>query len=310
MIPTILLIGKNGQVGEELVHQLPRLGRVTAVGREELDLSRPEDIRSTIRAIRPNLIVNAAAYTAVDKAESDESLARAINARAPAVMADEAKRAGAALVHFSTDYVFDGSKETPYKEDDLTSPLSVYGKTKLEGEQAIASVGVPHLIFRTSWVYATRGKNFLLTILRLATQRGELKIVQDQIGAPTWSREIAISTTRILESLPQNENAFSSAVLSGIYHMTAGGETSWYDFAQAILAEAGRQSQAVPWFASATGGLPLIVRRVVPILTTEYPTPARRPLNSVLSNARLNSTFGFSPPDWREQLHSAFINKQ
>lgn len=305
MTLTILLVGKNGQVGEELVRALPRLGNVTAVGREELDLSKPEDIRRVIRGVRPNLIVNAAAYTAVDKAESDEAAARAINADAPAVMAEEAKRVGAALVHYSTDYVFDGSKKSPYEEDDLTNPLSVYGKTKLEGEQAITSAGVPHLIFRTSWVYATRGKNFLLTVLRLATQRAELRIVQDQAGAPTWSREIAASTAEILEQSIQKEAGPSLTGIHGIYHMTAGGETTWYDFARAILEEARMQPQKGLWFAAATNGLPLIAQRVVPISTAEYPTPARRPVNSILSNSRLKQTFGFELPDWRKQLQTA-----
>ncbi len=309
MKPTILLAGKNGQVGEELHRILPSLGQITALGREDLDLSKPDDIRRMIREIRPNLIVNAAAYTAVDQAESNEDAARAINAIAPAVMAEEAKQIGAALVHYSTDYVFDGSKKSAYEENDPANPLNIYGKTKLEGEQAIKTSGVPHLIFRTSWVYATRGKNFLLTILRLASQREELRIVQDQSGAPTWSREIAAGTARILGQLIQEGSGPSLGGKSGTYHMTAAGETTWFDFAKAILEESAGQTQNLPWFTAATNGRPLITQRIVPITSVEYPTPARRPANSILSNSQLQKVFGFELPDWRAQLQSAFTDK-
>jgi dTDP-4-dehydrorhamnose reductase len=307
MKPTILLIGTNGQVGRELNSRLPRIAEVTPLDRQRLDLTQPEEIRRAIRALHPAFIVNAAAYTAVDKAESEEALARAINAEAPAVMAEEAKKIGASLIHFSTDYVFDGSKISPYVEDDPPNPQNVYGRTKLEGERAIQASGAAHLIFRTAWVYATEGRNFLLTILRLATQREELRIVRDQIGAPTLSSEIAAATTNILAQVRDNERrSFSLADLSGIYHMTAGGETSWYDFATSILEEAAASSAASPWFAAATSSLPLIARRVIPIATKEYPTQARRPAYSVLSNARLNRTFSLQLPDWRKQLHSVF----
>jgi dTDP-4-dehydrorhamnose reductase len=307
MKPTILLIGTNGQVGRELNSRLPRIAEVTPLDRQRLDLTQPEEIRRAIRALHPAFIVNAAAYTAVDKAESEEALARAINAEAPAVMAEEAKKIGASFIHFSTDYVFDGSKISPYVEDDPPNPQNVYGRTKLEGERAIQASGAAHLIFRTAWVYATEGRNFLLTILRLATQREELRIVRDQIGAPTLSSEIAAATTNILAQVRDNERrSFSLADLSGIYHMTAGGETSWYDFATSILEEAAASSAASPWFAAATSSLPLIARRVIPIATKEYPTPARRPAYSVLSNARLNRTFSLQLPDWRKQLHSVF----
>jgi dTDP-4-dehydrorhamnose reductase len=308
MTPTILLTGKNGQVGEELLRVLPRLAIVTALGRQELDLSRSEDIRQIIRDVRPNLIVNAAAYTAVDQAEEDESAARAINAHAPAVLAEEAKRIGATLVHYSTDYVFDGSKKSPYEENDATNPLNVYGRTKLEGEQAIRNAGVPHLIFRTSWVYATRGKNFLLTILRLATQREELRIVQDQTGAPTSGREIAAATTAILAQLLQENSGSSFQGRTGTYHMTASGETTWYDFAGAVLKKSSDTPQTSSWFAVATNGRPLITRRVVPITTEEFPTPARRPLYSVLSNSLLAKTFGVALPNWREQMNATFAS--
>jgi dTDP-4-dehydrorhamnose reductase len=303
----ILLTGKNGQVGEELARLLPHVGEVVALGRQELDLSSPEDIRRAIRAVQPNLIVNAAAYTAVDQAEKEETAAREINSNAPAIMAEEAKKIGASLVHYSTDYVFDGLKGNPYLEDDPTGPINVYGMTKLAGEQAIQASGVPHLIFRTSWVYATRGRNFLLTILRLATQREELRIVRDQIGAPIWSREIADGTVKILFELCGGESGQGSlADVSGTYHMTAAGVTNWHEFATAILEEASHAPKTAPWLAAATGGKPLITRRVIPITTQEFPTPARRPAYSVLSNARLLKTFGVQLPEWRTQLHRAF----
>jgi dTDP-4-dehydrorhamnose reductase len=307
MKPKILLTGKNGQVGEELERLLPRVGEVVALGRQELNLSNPENIRRTIREIRPNLIVNAAAYTAVDQAEKEETIANEINSDAVAIMAEEAKKIGASLVHYSTDYVFDGLKGNPYMEDDPTGPINVYGTTKLAGEQAIRAAGVPHLIFRTSWVYATRGRNFLLTILRLATQREELRIVRDQIGAPTWSREIADATTKILSQLYGRETSQDSlSTVSGTYHMTAAGVTNWHEFATAILEGASHASKTTPWFAATTGGKPLIARRVIPITTQEFPTPARRPAYSILANARLMKTFGVQLPEWRTQLHRAF----
>jgi dTDP-4-dehydrorhamnose reductase len=309
MKPAILLIGTNGQVGRELNRMLPRIGEVTPLDRQRLDLTQPDEIRRAIRTFHPAIIVNAAAYTAVDKAESEETLARAINAEAPAVMAEEAKKIGASLIHFSTDYVFDGLETFPYDEDDPANPQNVYGRSKLEGERAIQASGAAHLIFRTEWVYATEGRNFLLTILRLATQREELRIVCDQIGAPTLSSEIARATTKILAQICDTEGGpFSLSDVSGIYHMTAGGETTWFDFTNAILEEAAKTPAACPWFAAATSSLPLITRRVVPITTNEYPTPARRPAYSVLSNARLNRTFSLQLPDWRKQLHSVFAN--
>jgi dTDP-4-dehydrorhamnose reductase len=307
MRPKVLLTGKNGQVGVELQRFLPQLGEVLAFDRQELDLSKPDDLRRMIRTVRPNLIVNAAAYTAVDQAEKEEAVARAINADAPALMAEEAKKIGAGLVHYSTDYVFDGSKNSPYEETDRTNPLNVYGKTKLIGEQAIQGIGAPHLIFRTAWVYATRGRNFLLTILRLATQgRDELRIVSDQIGAPTWSREIALATTQILKQIyGRGDGLAYLAEMSGVYHMTAAGETSWYKFAKGILEEASQMPPNAPWFAAATGGRPFVVPRIIPITTAEYPTPARRPAYSLLSNSRLAKIFGVQLPEWHTQLHSA-----
>jgi dTDP-4-dehydrorhamnose reductase len=305
----ILLTGKNGQVGAELAAILPRLGEVTAFDRHQLDLLKPDQIRRAIRDTRPHVIVNAAAYTFVDQAESEESKARVINADAPAMMAEEAKKIGAALVHYSTDYIFDGSKNSPYDENDPPNPINVYGKTKLAGEQAIQGAGIPHLIFRTAWVYGRRGRNFLLTILRLATQREELRIVRDQFGAPTWSREIAKGTARILGQLfEQGQESFSRS--TGIYHMTATGKTSWFEFGQAILEEASRTSQGVSWFAAATSGHPLVARLVTPVATEEYPTVARRPAYSVLSNSRLKQMFDSELLHWRTQLHSAFAESQ
>jgi dTDP-4-dehydrorhamnose reductase len=309
MKPAILLIGPSGQVGRELNTMLPRIGEVTALDRQRLDLTQPEEIRRAIRNFHPVFIINAAAYTAVDKAESEEIIARAINAEAPTVMAEEAKKIGASLIHFSTDYVFDGWHTTPYEEDDPTDPQNVYGRTKLEGERAIQASGAAHLIFRTAWVYATRGRNFLLTILRLATQREELRIVHDQIGTPTLNSEIARATTNIVAQICDRDGGpVSLEGVSGIYHMTAGGETTWYDFANAILLEAATSPATCAWFSAATSNLPLITRRIIPITTREYPTPARRPAYSVLSNARLNRTFSLQLPDWEKQIHSVFAN--
>ena len=309
MKPAILLIGTTGQIGRELYRTLPRVGEVSALDRERLDLTRPAEIRHAIRTFRPALIVNAAAYTAVDRAESEESVARAINAEAPGVMAEEAKKIGAFLIHYSTDYVFDGLKTTPYEEDDPPNAQNAYGRAKLEGERAIQASGAAHLIFRTAWVYATEGRNFLLAILRLATQREELRIVRDQIGAPTLNTEIAGATTTILSRICDTKTGpFSAEEMSGIYHMTAGGETSWHGFASAILEEAVNTPATCAWFAAATGGSQLIARSVIPIASSEYPTPARRPAYSVLSNARLSRVFSVQLPAWRVQLKSAFAN--
>ena len=308
MKPTILLTGKNGQVGRELSGLLPVLGDVTALDRKQLDLAKPEDIRTAIRTLRPALIVNAAAYTAVDQAETDEATAWAINTEAPALLAEEAEKIGAALVHYSTDYVFDGTKSTPYDENDPPNPQNVYGRTKLEGERAIQQSGVPHLIFRTAWVYATQGRNFLLKLLRLATEHEELRIVHDQIGAPTLSWEIARATTDILGQMyGQESDQVSLPEISGLYHLTAAGETSWYEFATAILQEAAETRPGTTWFRAATNNRPLITRRIIPIGTKEYPKPACRPAYSVLSNARLMRTFEKQLPDWRAQLHSVFV---
>jgi len=308
MKPVILLTGKSGQVGREMLPLLAQLGEVVALGRDQLDLSKPDDIRRKLREVRPQLIVSAAAYTAVDRAETDESMAHVVNAEAPELMAGEAKRIGAVLLHYSTDYVFDGTKNSPYDEGDSTNPINVYGKSKLAGEQAIRSSGVPYLIFRTAWVYATQGKNFLLTILRLATEREELRIVSDQVGSPTCASELATTTCKILAGIAErNRGQFNFSDVSGTYHITAAGQTTWYDFAKAILKEAGASPRPEGWLAEATNGRPLIARRVIPISTEEFRSPTRRPAYSVLSNSRLTQTFGVSLPDWHVQLKRRFV---
>ncbi len=310
MKPTILLTGKTGQLGSELNRLLPKLGEVIAPDRKELDLLDPEKIRQIMRDAKPQLIVNAAAYTAVDAAETDQANALAVNAEVPRLLAVEAKKIGAVVVHFSTDYIFDGSKKAPYVETDPPNPLNAYGRTKLAGEQAIRDSGAAHLIFRTSWVYATHGRNFLLTILRLATEREELKIVHDQVGAPTCAFDLAEATTRMLAGIiAGTKRQFHIPEVSGIYHMTAAGQTTWYEFAKAILEEARRAPQDLPWLASTTKGRPLIARRVVPISTEEFRSPTRRPAYSVLSNACLMQTFGVTLPDWRTQLQKCFSSK-
>lgn len=281
----ILLIGKNGQVGWELCRSLAPLGEVVALGSQDLDLATPDLIRSLVDEIRPHLIVNAAAYTAVDRAESEPDLAMKINGIAPGILAESAAKCGASLIHYSTDYVFDGTKNTPYIEVDTPNPMSVYGRTKLAGEIAIAEVGIPHLILRTSWVYGLRGKNFLLTILRLAREREDLRIVGDQFGAPTWCRMIATATSLIYAGRESIED------LSGIYHLTGSGQTSWHEFAQEIInLYEGLHPQE------------LKVQRVVNIPTIEYPTPAQRPFYSVLSGAKLEQAFGIMMPSWDSQL--------
>ena len=287
----ILLTGKNGQVGWELQRTLAPLGEVVAVDRQALDLAKPDAIRALIREIKPDLIVNPAAYTAVDKAESEPELAMAVNGIAPGIMAEEAKKLGAAMVHYSTDYVFDGTKTSPYTEIDLPNPGNVYGKTKLAGEQAIQAAGIPHLILRTSWVYGSRGRNFLLTILRLAQERDELKIVDDQIGAPTSSRMIAEVTGQILAQCfsPSAHHPSPITPYSGLYHLTAAGQTSWHGFAAAILESRAR--------LTGTPG-----PRLSPIPTSAYPLPASRPLYSVMANEKLQRVFGVSAPAWPNGL--------
>ena len=269
----LLLTGATGQVGWELRRTLAPMGEVRSFDRYGLDLADAPPLAASVRALQPDIIVNAAAYTAVDKAEAERDLAFAVNATAPRVLAEEARRIGAILVHFSTDYVFDGEKASPYVEGDPTRPINVYGESKLAGEQAIQASGCRHLILRTSWVYGPRGKNFLLTMLRLAKERSELRVVDDQIGSPTSSLAIARATPLLLEKGAQ-----------GLYHMTAGGETSWCGFARAILERAG------------------VATPVVAIRTEDFPTPARRPGNSRLDCSRLQKDAGVSLESWEAQL--------
>jgi dTDP-4-dehydrorhamnose reductase len=279
---TIVVTGATGQIGYEAVRELAPLGTVVGLTRADLDLANPSAIRQTIRTLRPRVIVNAAAYTAVDRAESQRELCAAINADAPAVLAEEARRLGALLVHYSTDYVFDGSKRSPYVEEDLPAPLSVYGATKLAGEQAIQAAGGSYLILRTSWVYGARGTNFLRTMLRLARERTELRVVNDQVGAPTWSRSIAAATAQLLLDVGTDGAA-------AVYHLTAAGSTTWHGFAEAILeGDPQREEQ--------------LCRAIIPISTAEFGAPARRPLYSVLDCTAIREGFGLALPDWRQQL--------
>ena len=298
----VLITGANGQVGWHLQRILAPMGEVMAIDVEEVDLTDLKAVATTVREFAPDIVANAAAYTAVDKAESEPELARAINVAAPAQIAAECARKNALMVHYSTDYVYDGSKSSPYEESDATGPLSVYGRTKLEGDQAIMASGCAHIILRTTWVYDIRGKNFLRTVLRLAREKEELRMVGDQYGAPTWARGLAQVTGTILARLLERVGK-TDAWESGLFHVTAGGQTSWAGFAQAILEE---YESLLDWPAE-TGefGGPLKAKRIVPITTEQYQTPARRPHNSVLSNAKIQATFGVALPDWRSQLRLA-----
>ena len=290
----ILVFGGGGQVGWELQRSLSVLGQVIALGSRTADnpqhagtplcgdFTDLDGIAQTVRKVQPDVIVNAAAHTAVDKAESEPALARSLNAQAPAVLADEANRLGAWLVHYSTDYVFDGSGKQPWRETDTTGPLSVYGHTKLEGEQAAAQCA-RHLIFRTSWVYATRGGNFAKTMLRLAAERDTLTVIDDQWGAPTSAELLADVTAHALRS------AMRQPELAGLYHCVASGETNWHGYAQTVLA----QAQSLGWALKAGPD------QVLPTATANYPTPARRPLNSRLDTTRLRAAFGLELPQWQ-----------
>lgn len=286
--PRVLVTGADGQVGRALLSEFAGSAELIGCNRQTLDLSSPDQIRARLLAIKPDVILNAGAYTAVDRAESEREIAMAINGQAPGVLAEEARKIGALLVHYSTDYVFDGSKNGPWVEEDRTNPLSVYGASKLAGEDAIRAVGGPYLIFRTSWVYAPEGKNFVLTMLRLGRERDSLNVVDDQIGAPTTAGELARAT-----------HAISTGVLSGkfgpetdwaaTYHMTCGGSVSWCGLARSI-------------FERAPGLLAGRQPSVNPIKTSEYPTPAKRPLNSTLSNEKLQHKFGVKLADWQQAL--------
>ena len=287
----ILLTGMNGQVGHALKTKLTEY-EVIALSREQLDLTKVHDIRRVVREIKPNVIINPAAYTEVDKAESEPELAFAINVTAAQILAEEAARLGAALIHFSTDYVYDGTKKTPYVEHDELNPVSIYGKSKLAGEAAIRAVGLPHLILRTSWVYGAYGKNFLKTILRLAAERDALRIVGDQVGAPTSSESIANAVVQLVDVWkPTQENQ------TGIYHLTNKGETSWYGFSCEIVNQYNVLMSGKDWPA-----LKVNVKNIAAITTADYPTPAARPANSRLNNAKLKQVFDVELPAWPHAL--------
>ena len=289
----ILLLGRTGQLGWELQRSLATLGELVALDHDTLlnpdqlcgDFTNLTGLAETVRRVKPDVIVNAAAHTAVDKAETEPALARTLNALAPAVLATEAQQLGAWLIHYSTDYVFDGSGHQPWRELDATSPLSVYGQTKLEGENAVAACP-RHLIFRTSWVYAARGGNFAKTMLRLASEREALTVIDDQIGAPTSAELLADVTAHALLA------AIKQPDLAGLYHCVASGETSWYGYARYVLA----QAQALGWTLKAGP------EQVTPISTASYPTPARRPLNSRLNTSHLQSAFNLVLPPWQAQV--------
>jgi dTDP-4-dehydrorhamnose reductase len=279
----ILISGQQGQVSQALQQRLQNMGELIVLGRDQLDLSQPESIRPVVRDIKPDLIINAAAHTAVDQAESEPDLAFAINATSPGVFAEEAAALGVPLIHYSTDYVFDGSKAGPWVEADTPNPLGVYGNSKLAGERAIAAAGGQHLILRTSWVYSLTGRNFLLTMQRLLQEREKLSIVADQIGAPTWAGTIAASTGALIERWRDGAPG-----AWGVYHLTASGETSWFGFAEAIgqqLINSGKPCAALE-----------------PIASSAYPTPAARPLNSRLDCSLLQREWGVSQPDWHDAL--------
>ncbi|EZI25233.1 dTDP-4-dehydrorhamnose reductase [Pseudomonas extremaustralis] len=286
----ILITGQHGQVSQALQQRLPDLGALIVLGRDQLDLANPDQIREHIRSHRPNLIINAAAHTAVDQAESEPDAAFAINAIAPGILAEEAKALGIPLIHYSTDYVFDGSKPAPYTETDAPNPLGVYGQSKLAGEQAIAAVGGEYLILRTSWVYSDHGKNFLLTMQRLLQEKPHLRIVADQIGAPTWAGTIALSTRALIERWQAGQ-----AGDWGIYHLTAQGHTSWFGFAQVIGEHLRAQGKACAELEA--------------IPSNAYPTPAKRPLNSRLDCSRLQQQWHVSQPQWQDALRKCLAGQ-
>jgi dTDP-4-dehydrorhamnose reductase len=290
----ILIVGHLGQVGVELQRSLAPLGELALADKESVELAQPATIRELMRRTCPDVVVNAAAYTAVDRAESEPELAQAVNGIAPGVLAEEAARRGALLIHYSTDYVFDGSKPSPWVESDEPKPINAYGESKLVGENAIAAVGGRHYVFRTSWVYASHGNNFLRTILRLAAEREELRIVDDQIGAPTTAGALAEATAAAIRASVDTRTGTERKDHPeyGLYHMTCAGQTSWYDFARTFLErEAARNPEKR-------------MARCVPISSSEFPLPARRPRNSVLSNEKLRRGLRIELPDWSSAMDS------
>ncbi|MTJ11529.1 dTDP-4-dehydrorhamnose reductase [Anabaena sp. UHCC 0187] len=283
MSKSILLIGSNGQVGTELQNTLSSNYKVIAVARPQIDLTQADNLRQIIRETQPEIIINAAAYTAVDKAESEPKIAHIINAIAPQIIAEESQELGSFLIHLSTDYVFNGNNNYPYRETDITNPLSVYGQTKLAGEIAIQKTCPQYIILRTAWVYGTYGKsNFVKTMLRLGKERPEVRVVADQIGSPTWAKDIALTISQIIPQL--------TLETAGIYHYTNSGVASWYDFAIAIFEEAEKLD------------FPLKIANIIPITTPEYPTPAKRPAYSVLACEKISKILGTNPPHWRQRL--------
>ena len=283
----ILLTGKTGQIGEELNNIVGDLGNLITVDKEQLDLSKPNSIEPVILDIKPDIIINPAAYTAVDKAEEEPDLAMTVNAIAPGLLAKAARKVGAGLIHYSTDYVFDGCSEIPYKEEDPPNPLNVYGKTKLAGENALAEAGVPFLIIRTGWVYSLHGKNFLRTIKKLAEEKDIIQVVDDQIGAPTWARSVALKTHQILKQcLNKKWLETKDPSLSGIFHLTCQGNTSWHGFAREVLNMSNTSKNI----------------KLIAIPTSDYPTPAVRPPNSLLNNEKIQKVFGLDMPHWEDAL--------
>ena len=289
-LPTILITGRTGQVGWELQRTMMPLGNVIAMSRNEMDLNSPDSIRNNIQKFKPDIIINAAAYTAVDRAESEIDLAMKINGEAPGIIASEAKDIGALLIHYSTDYVFDGVKQKPYDETDLPNPINQYGITKLAGERAVTNTDADYLILRTTWVYAGRGHNFLKTVLRLAAEKKELSMIADQIGAPTWSRLIAESTAHVVKQACYEKS--NGTFESGLYHLTASGQTSWFGFAEKITDLA----------REVLKDLNLQIKQIHPISTEEYILPAKRPKNSLLCNDALTKRFKIQLPDWELAL--------
>ncbi len=292
-IGRILIVGSNGQVGRELKRSFEGAGELLCFDRHNVDLADEKRVRSMIRDTQPDVILNAAAYTAVDRAESETDIAMAINATAPRILAEEAAHRRALLVHYSTDYVFDGTNREPWVESDSPNPLNVYGATKLAGEQAIQKVGGKYLILRTSWVYGPHGNNFLFTMMRLGKERDNLSIVDDQIGSPTTSIELADVTRWVVERAVSGQCGLEQN-WAALYHVTCAGSTSWFGFAREIFARA----------VALTGGK---VPVLIPITTPEYPTPAKRPLYSVLSNAKLKETFGIELPGWESALAATML---
>ena len=285
----ILITGSKGQLSQELQLALAGEGKVLALGHQAMDLAEPAQIRQQVRLLRPDLIINAAAYTAVDPAQGDRDQAFAVNATGPGVLAEEAAGLGVPLIHYSTDYVFDGRKPEPYQEEDQPAPLSIYGASKLAGEQAIQAIGGPHLILRTSWVYSLHGRNFLLTMQRLLQERDSLSVVEDEIGAPTWAGTIAAATAEMVRKLRNGTGG-----PSGLYHLTATGETSWYGFACSIAEHLRQQGR--------------LRATLEPILSKDYPTAAQRPLNSRLNCAHLQRDWSITLPDWETALHQCLSN--